>query len=94
MAARDVGGGAGDLLRPTGPPPADDEADEVGGVADLLTAPGPDPGGPWNGGGPPDPPGEAPYPCGMDLYQRCQMAKFDPFLSLDCARVEESNFAA
>ena len=69
MAARDVGGGAGDLLRPPGPPPADDDADEVGGVADLLTAPGPDPGGPWNGGGPPDPPGEAPYPYGVDLYR-------------------------
>ena len=38
------------------------------------------------------------------VYQCCQMAKFDPFLSLDCARVEGvgaqfkerkgSNFAA
>ena len=32
-------------------------------------------------------------------FQRCQMAKFDPFLSLDCTRVESkerkgSNFAA
>ena len=41
---------------------------------------------------------------GRDIIQGCQMAKFDPFLSLDCARVEGvgaqskerkgSNFAA
>ena len=24
----------------------------------------------------------------LDLFHGCQMAKFDPFLSLDCARVE------
>ena len=40
----------------------------------------------------------------QDLYHGCQIAKFDPFLSLDCARVEGvgaqskerkgSNFAA
>ena len=27
-------------------------------------------------------------PAGLSLGQGCQMAKFDPFLSLDCARVE------
>lgn len=61
LAALDVAGGAGDLL-PAGLPPDEDEADDVGGVADLLTAPGPDPGDPWNEGGPPGPPGEAPKP--------------------------------
>ena len=56
MAALVVDGGAGERL---GAGPADDVdaeggADEVGGVAALLAA-GPDPGGPWNGGGPPGP---------------------------------------
>ena len=62
MAALDVTGGAGDLLRPGPPtPPADEDGtDDVGGVADRLAAAGPDPGDPWNGGAPPDPLGEAP----------------------------------
>ena len=59
-----------------------------------------------------DPPEESPAPWSWDAPSKkwtpfnhgCQMAKFDPFLSLDCARVEGvgaqskerkgSNFAA
>ena len=59
MAALDVAGGAGDRLRAT--EEEEGGADEVGGVAERLAAAWPDdPGGPWNGGPPPGPPGEAP----------------------------------